>query len=371
MADQDQYISEVAWKEFEGQEVFPTVGEFIAAMPPATKGLHVLPSEIGKQIPGYRPVTANDADLFGPLTEMYTHPGQDNPNIEDTSIYKVEDANELLKDQSHRDWREIEQQPMDGEPYTNKDKPKPPRAYEDDYAINNYYGRRDPADRRAPESSEDGIEYPVVFTLHVGSHAVGTRTAAVWNEIVAGLSDKVVQASKDCTVRLTKSMPRYLRWDFEVKCAGSDDVHTVHVKALPRDKRHKNVRSMDLRVGCDCGFWKWQGPDYHAATEGYLDRRKRSDGSPPVIRDPKGVNRVCKHVYAAASLFLNYSKYRQSSVRVASYSPEELRSYTVVSSVSDSMRIRALCDAVGSLSSTQVSGALRDYADRIHTHKDS
>jgi len=51
-------------------------------------------------------------------------------------------------------------------------------------------------------------------------------------------------------------------------------------------------------VSSTCGFWRWQGPEHWAKVGGYLLGNPVGTASNPNAKDPKGENRVCKHVFA-------------------------------------------------------------------------
>lgn len=75
--------------------------------------------------------------------------------------------------------------------------------------------------------------------------------------------------------------------------------YDVKIRVVP--KMLGLVRSpakANILVSCSCPFWQYQGPEYWANKEGYLHGRPRGTASAPKVRDPKGANRVCKHVVA-------------------------------------------------------------------------
>jgi hypothetical protein len=51
-------------------------------------------------------------------------------------------------------------------------------------------------------------------------------------------------------------------------------------------------------VNCDCGFWQYQGPEYHAVQKNYLLGKPKGTASKPVEKDPQENNLLCKHTYA-------------------------------------------------------------------------
>jgi len=63
-----------------------------------------------------------------------------------------------------------------------------------------------------------------------------------------------------------------------------------------------NKSNKDILLSCTCNFWKWNGPDFNAANQGYSERAF-SNLSEPVVRDPHNQFLVCKHAYAALDQF--------------------------------------------------------------------
>lgn len=208
----DLYMSEVAWKEYQSQDVFDTIETYIEAMPPGIRAVHLLSGDIADKIGGYIPIDNIKPKITASLC---IHPDQ--------------------------------------------------------------------------------------------------KISMVWKDITHNLNRDIIKSSKECHVKLKKADPKIGRWTFSVT-SGSGKTHTVHIKAsIPKDTTASSVQKMDLQIGCTCDFWKWYGPDYHAKKHGYIDRKPRSDGSTPTERDPEGINRVCKHVYAASNYFLKYKIQKISS----------------------------------------------------------
>jgi hypothetical protein len=63
----------------------------------------------------------------------------------------------------------------------------------------------------------------------------------------------------------------------------------------------------DVRVSCNCGYFKFWGPDYNARENDY-SLRKMSNLQPPDIRDPDREHNICKHIYAASKVLVDYIK---------------------------------------------------------------
>lgn len=125
-----------------------------------------------------------------------------------------------------------------------------------------------------------------------------TKIAVRLDAIVSGLNPKFVARSKRCAVSLKRSDSRNLRWILAVDCGNGPKA--VKVKGY-RDSRVTKLSKMDLDLTCSCPAWRWLGPEHHSKREDYLDGKPRGTASVPVIRDPEGINRVCKHVAAVLS----------------------------------------------------------------------
>ena len=68
----------------------------------------------------------------------------------------------------------------------------------------------------------------------------------------------------------------------------------------------KEVKKAQIRVSCDCDFFRWQGPEYWARTNQFLYGKPRGTASAPTEKDPKGDHWMCKHVAAALRLARAY-----------------------------------------------------------------
>lgn len=126
----------------------------------------------------------------------------------------------------------------------------------------------------------------------------GMRVATKPDEVVNGLNPKFQERAQSCTASLKRADIANLRWLFSVNCGNGPKV--VRLKAS-RAKNIVRLGKMDVDVSCSCPAWQWLGPEFHAKSEDYLDGSPRGTASVPVIRDPQGINRVCKHVAAVLS----------------------------------------------------------------------
>jgi hypothetical protein len=115
------------------------------------------------------------------------------------------------------------------------------------------------------------------------------------DDVVTGLNPQFAQRAKTCGVTLKRVDAGNLRWLFSVNCGNGPKV--VKLKAF-RSTNVVRLGKMDIDVACSCPAWQWLGPEHHAKSDDYLDGSPRGTASTPVIRDPQGINRVCKHVAA-------------------------------------------------------------------------
>ncbi len=125
----------------------------------------------------------------------------------------------------------------------------------------------------------------------------GSKVAATLNTMIRGLSPEIVQRGQSCQVSLKRVDWKNLRWLFSVDCGNGAKV--VRLKAL-RPGNVTQFGKLDMYVACSCPAWRWQGPEFHSTTKKYQDPKTPLQGTatPPNIRDPDRVNKVCKHVAA-------------------------------------------------------------------------
>lgn len=229
-----------------------------------------------------------DPDLPG--TATFSKPSEEGPREQrkdDESMYRVDNADDLLKDQSRSD--EIDHsraQPAYRRPGPHSETNKTKYPYRDGVpnshnaaiilrVAHNYLVETGPALRV-------DLEAPV-------------KVAARMADIETGLNPKVVTRAGACTATLKRADATNLRWLFSVDCGNG--AKSVRLKAS-RVGRVTALSKMDVKFTCSCHAWRWLGSEHHSKREKYLDGKPRGTATPPVIKDPLGVNRVCKHVAA-------------------------------------------------------------------------
>jgi hypothetical protein len=130
------------------------------------------------------------------------------------------------------------------------------------------------------------------------------RIAATITDLEGRLSPRVVNKSKACTARLKRADRPNRMWIFAVDCGQGP--HLVKVKAVPTKATIKKVETSDIKVTCDCGFFRFQGPEYHAKTGDYLYGKPRGTATAPKVKDPREKNLICKHVLSAFGIARRY-----------------------------------------------------------------
>lgn len=210
----------------------------------------------------------------------------------DTPISRVDEADELLKDRSRIDTREDNAEKHDGISYM------PTSDW--DSSTKTKYPYRD----GIPNTHSASVEFVAAWweAEHAPVQRIAVKarikTALRAEAIVDGLNPKYIDRASRCAVSLKRADIRNLRWIFSVDCGNGAKV--VKMKGF-REGNVTKLSKMDVDLSCSCPAWRWLGPEYHSKTEEYLDGKPRGTASVPVIRDPTGINRVCKHVAAVLS----------------------------------------------------------------------
>jgi len=225
-----------------------------------------------------------------PVDDIRDFDNSKSPKDED--IHRVEKPDDMLKDRDRIDTKEDWAQSHDNIGEMGKGKP--------DRSPKTQYPYRDDRKHKHYASVEFVLESYLLKSAHElaipGEHAVKVATRI--EAIETGLNPLVTQRSKTCTATLKRSDIPNLRWIFSVDCGNGPKV--VRLKAT-RKGNVTQITKMDLNVSCSCHAWRWLGSEHWSKGEQYLDGKPRGTASVPVIKDPEGINRVCKHVAAVLS----------------------------------------------------------------------
>lgn len=211
------------------------------------------------------------------------------PSTGDSSIYRVDNADDLLKDQTTPDGIDHSKaNPTFRRPGPHYGPNKTKYPYRDGI----------------PNRHNAGLVSSVVELWNLrDAHEMcipgwSSRVAAKISDILLGLNPKVKERAGKCTVTVKRADIPNLRWIFSVDAGNGPKL--VRMRAV-RKKNVTSVGKMDVSFSCSCKAWQWLGSEYHAKGEGYMEGKPFGTASTPDIKDPERVNRVCKHVAAVIS----------------------------------------------------------------------
>lgn len=125
------------------------------------------------------------------------------------------------------------------------------------------------------------------------------KTAVSIAELVRSTSDYSKKYVKGVNVKFLFADRKNIKYYFRAKGFepwSSNRFHNVILK-FEKNPKIKDLRAMDVKISCDCPFWQYQGPDFNAQKEKYLEGDPKSRGE-PVDRSSLSKNKICKHVAA-------------------------------------------------------------------------
>lgn len=242
---------------------------------PSEKGL-----SLDDDIPGEKTFAKPEDDI------------RDFDKADEGSIYRKDGPDDLAKPQKN---------PEGDQRHMENLRPRyaPPGKLDDKDPTVTKYPYRDDRKHKHYASAEFVLGTHLVKTAHVLVLAAdaenGLRVATKLDTIEEGLNPKFVQRAKGCTATLKRADIPNMRWLFAVDCGNGPKV--VKLMAT-KDSRAMKMTKLNLHLSCSCPAWRWLGPEHWSKGEEYLDGQPRGTASEPVIRDPEGQNRVCKHVAA-------------------------------------------------------------------------
>lgn len=181
--------------------------------------------------------------------------------------------------------REAPYNPLPGDVY------EPPRDFDDYKPPGHTLTRREPD---APGSGSAKVIPPndgmvnkeaTILLRERLSHSLQVRYAMKIAEIEESVDPDIHDRSQDLTVHKIGNGDDTTAYHV----AGGEDPHLVYLQRTPED---------DVRVSCDCNYWRWQGPEHWASVGGYLYGSPIGTATKPAIRDPNDTHRACKHVLA-------------------------------------------------------------------------
>lgn len=257
-------MSEAAIYSYRIQEVYPDVLSFVCAIPDHLKPLFLIPiqmttasrlARVARRIASIPTGDTAESDLFGTKTFVTDDNEPMEARKDEGSIFDIDGAEGVTHHQENN-WDENIQVPtdtsfMDVEP--TEVRPWP------------YY---------APERpTRHGSVLPVIVRLALRVEDIEPR-----------IPEDVQERSESCSVKLVSYDKGSRIFTFAVNCGKSD-----------RSVRASLTDTSQLAVACDCPFWQWNGPEYHAKSNDYLLGGPAGTAEPPNVRDPDRKYWLCKH----------------------------------------------------------------------------
>lgn len=126
------------------------------------------------------------------------------------------------------------------------------------------------------------------------------KRAALISDIFKNCSQELLEKSREVQYTRKSIHPDGMStWTAK---SSKGDSYTIRVKPAPKSKATKVVAKMPIQVSCSCPFFKWQGPEHWAKTNGYLYGKPEGSATKPSKRDPSGTHWACKHVLAVLGI---------------------------------------------------------------------
>lgn len=272
-------LSDAAYYAFQDQDVYPDILSFCSAIPTNLRPLFVIPVTIDTepavgqiasriasrkiadeiQPSGY----SEEESWFGTRTFTYPDVEKTVPQSDPGSIFDIDGADAMTHHQEYL-FDENIQNPTD-------------TSYLSDIDMTQY--QKYPYRTEEKPVRHSSIPRVMIVRLAIKPDELETHTPA-----------KTRERANVCDVKFVSFEPKSRIYTFSVGCGKSP--HTV--KASLSDLHH-------TAITCDCQFWRWGGPEFHAKERGYLLGDPRGTASPPDIRDPERKHWLCKHAYAVTT----------------------------------------------------------------------
>ena len=130
------------------------------------------------------------------------------------------------------------------------------------------------------------------------------KTAATIADIEKHVAADVAKRARAVKVSLSRADTKNGIWTF--RAMGSEGKsYLIRVKA-EREGNTKEVGKLQVKLSCSCDFFKFQGPEHWAKTNGYLYGKPRGTAAAPTEKDASGRHWACKHALAALALARKY-----------------------------------------------------------------
>ena len=293
-------LSEAAQYSFAIQDVYQDIIAFSAAIPEHLRPLFLIPIKLE---PIYASETVSkvaqdmtpsghtdDADLFGTKTFVYDDNTSDITTTDPGSIFDIDGGDGKTHHQEYNFDENIES-PSETSYMTDVDitevtsypyrtNESPVRHSSDKSSVFKS------AYSRVASSTPRQISRLQGFLKNVPK-VVFLRLALKSESLLPRTPEKTKERAGQCSVSLTSYDPKTKIFTFSV--LGT---------TVPRAVRTSLSAIDEISLSCDCPFWRWNGPEFHAKSDNYMLGKPFGTASPPDIRDPERKHFLCKHAYA-------------------------------------------------------------------------
>lgn len=272
-------LSEAALYSFMAQTVYPDLISFSAAIPENLRSLFLIPikletvttaSEIASRVAsccryadGAIPTgDTEEANLFGTKTWVYDDNEPTIPSSEPGSIFECDEPDAITHHQEYNYDQNI-QVPTD-------------TTFMEDVDITQYWDY-------PYRTKESPVRHSSVMAVPV----IITKLAIKPEQVIPHTPDKIKKNAKFCSVGLTSYNKKNRVYTFSVDAGNGPKT----VQAALSDRDH-------VTLSCNCPFWRYNGPEFNAANNGFMLGQPFGTAAPPNIRDPERKYWLCKHAYA-------------------------------------------------------------------------
>lgn len=261
-------LSDTAMYAFSCQEVYDDIVSFAAAIPPHLRTLFLVPIEVdfvetsGKTASEVIPTGYSDAAEMAQNRTFVNYDNENSsPNNSPGSIYDYSDPGERTH---HQEWNFDENWDQIFDTSYNKD-----------------------------VDGSGYTKYPYRLNERVANSSTRpliTKFALKPEDLEGRTPEETRDRSDACSVVLNSYNKRTRVFDFRVNCGNGP--HRVSAALSSVDS---------ISLTCDCKFWQYNGPEYHAKSKNYLLGQPNGKASEPNVRDPNRRHVLCKHAFSVIS----------------------------------------------------------------------
>lgn len=246
------------------QDTYKDPADLYRAIPDHIKPIFHFEVVAGKKrrADGYVPTGETDvSDLFGYKTFVYDDNEPNLPSTEPGSIFDAPAADEMTHHQEY-DFDQNIQAPTD-------------TSYMTDVDMSDYFSY--PYRTEEKPIRHSSINRPRISVV---------RLALKPEDIENRTPDKIQQKAESCSVSLVSYNKETRVYTFTVDCGN-----------VPRTVQASLSSVDEVALSCDCPFWRWNGPEFHAKQNKFMLGDPFGTASPPDVRDPDRKYWLCKHAY--------------------------------------------------------------------------